>query len=88
MLRKPHTAFGRSGEFTPGGSEFDEVTKALTEEDLLVPWLMAHHAVERGYSVRSQKSLAQNDYRNQNAVFLPLSVVQGSEPSVDWNARD
>ena len=89
VLRKPHTAFGRSGEFTPGGSEFDEVTKALTEEDLLVPWLMAHHAVERGYSVRSQKSLAQNDYRNQTRyfylylLFRVASQVLTGTPEID-----
>ena len=69
VLRKPHTAFGRSGEFTPGGSEFDEVTKALTEDDLLVPWLMARHAMDRGYSIGSKKSLGPNDYRNQTRYF-------------------
>ena len=69
ILGKPHTAFGRSGEFTPGGSEFDEVTKDLTEDDLLVPWLMAQHAEERGYSIGSKRTLAQNDYKNQTRYF-------------------
>ena len=69
ILRKPHTAFGRSGEFTPGGTEFEQAMKDLTEYDLLVPWLMAGHAAERGYSIGSRKSLTQNDYRNQTRYF-------------------
>lgn len=69
ILRKPHTAFGRSGEFTPGGSEFDEAIKDLSEDDLLVPWLMAKHAVDLGYTVRSKKDPTQNDFRNQTRYF-------------------
>lgn len=89
VLRKPHTAFGRSGEFTPGGSEFDEVTKALTEDDLLVPWLMARHAMDRGYSIGSKKSLGQNDYRNQTRyfylymLFRVASQVLTGTPEID-----
>ena len=69
VLRKPHTAFGRSGDFTPGGNEFDDAMKNLSEHDLLVPWLMARHAKERGYSIGSKKSLVQNDHRNQTRYF-------------------
>ena len=89
VLRKPHTAFGRSGEFTPGGSEFDEVTKALTEDDLLVPWLMARHAMDRGYSIGSKKSLGPNDYRNQTRyfylymLFRVASQVLTGTPEID-----
>ncbi|MDP2860086.1 MAG: AIPR family protein, partial [Bacillota bacterium] len=69
VLKKPHTAFGRSGEFTPGGSEFDDATHDLKEDDLLVPWLMARHAEGRGYSIGAKKSLAEDDYRNQTRYF-------------------
>ena len=93
ILRKPHTAFGRSGEFTPGGNEFDETIKDLTEDDLLVPWLMARHAMERGYSVGSKKDLSQNDYRNQTRYFylcmlfrVASDVLSGS-PQVELSNR-
>ena len=93
ILRKPHTAFGRSGEFTPGGNEFDEAMKDLTEDDLLVPWLMARHAMERGYSIGSKKDLTQNDYRNQTRYFylymlfrVASHVLLGS-PHVDPQKR-
>ena len=93
ILRKPHTAFGRSGEFTPGGSEFDEAIKDLTVDDLLVPWLMAKHAMERGYSVGSKKDPTQNDYRNQTRyfylymLFRVASQVLLESPQVDPSKR-
>ena len=93
ILRKPHTAFGRSGEFTPGGSEFDDAIEGLTENDLLVPWLMARHAMERGYSIGSKKDLTQNDYRNQTRYFylymlsrVASQVLSGS-PYVEHSQR-
>ena len=93
ILRKPHTAFGRSGEFTPGGNEFDEAMKDLNEGDLLIPWLMAGHAMERGYSVGSKKVLNQNDYRNQTRYFylfvlfrVASQVISGS-PQVEPSKR-
>jgi hypothetical protein len=93
ILRKPHTAFGRSGEFTPGGSEFDEATTGLTEDDLLVPWLMAGHAKELGYSVGSKKGPSQNDHRNQTRyfylymLFRVASQVLSGSPQIELPAR-
>ena len=93
VLRKPHTAFGRSGEFTPGGNEFDEATKDLTEDDLLVPWLMAGHAKELGYSVGSKKDPSQNDHRNQTRyfylymLFRVASQVLSGSPQLEPSAR-
>ena len=93
ILRKPHTAFGRSGEFTPGGNEFDEVSTGLTEDDLLVPWLMAGHAKELGYSVGSKKGPSQNDHRNQTRyLYLYMlcrvaSQVLSGSPHVEPSAR-
>ena len=93
MLRKPHTAFGRSGEFTPGGNEFDEATKDLAEDDLLVPWLMAGHAKELGYSVGSKKDPSQNDHRNQTRyfylymLFRVASQVLSGSPQLEPSAR-
>ena len=94
ILGKPHTAFGRSGAFTPGGNEFDDVMKDLNEEDLLVPWLMARHAVERGYSIGSKKDLTQKtDYRNQTRyfylymLFRVASQVLCGSPLVDPSRR-
>ncbi len=93
IKRKPHTAFGRSGQFTPGGNEFDEAMKDLTEDDLLIPWLMARHAMERGYSIGSKKTLTQNDYRNQTRYFylymlfrVTSHILLGS-PQVDLPKR-
>ena len=93
LLRKPHTAFGRSGEFTPGGNEFDEATKDLTEDDLLLPWLMAGHAKELGYSVGSKKDPSQNDHRNQTRyfylymLFRVASQVLSGSPQLEPSAR-
>ena len=93
ILRKPHTAFGRSGEFTPGGNEFDEATTGLTEDDLLIPWLMAGHAKELGYSVGSKKGPSQNDHRNQTRyfylymLFRVASQVLSGSPQIEPSAR-
>ena len=93
ILRKPHMAFGRSGEFTPGGNEFDEAMKDITEDDLLIPWLMSRHAMERGYSIGSKKDLTQNDYRNQTRyfylymLFRVASQVLSGSPQVEPSKR-
>ena len=84
---------GGAGEFTPGGTEFDQAMKDLTEYDLLVPWLMAGHAVERGYSIGSKKDLTQNDYRNQTRyfylfmLFRVASQVLSGSPQVEPSQR-
>jgi len=94
VLSKPHTAFGRSGEFTPGGSEFEEATKDLTQDDLLIPWLMARHAMERGYSIGSKKNATLSDYRNQTrylylyVVFRIASQVLNGSQQIDRSSRD
>jgi hypothetical protein len=69
ILAKPHTAFGRSGEFTPGGSEFDNIMLDLTTDDLLVPWMTARYAEGLGYSVGAKWHAATDDHRNQTRYF-------------------
>ncbi|HUF52829.1 MAG TPA: AIPR family protein [Dehalococcoidia bacterium] len=69
-LSRPHTAFGRSGDFTPGGREFDGIMDGLTEDDLLVPWLIARHAEEMGYSVGAKWHATGDDHRNQTRYFF------------------
>lgn len=70
VLGKPHTAFGRSINFTPGGREFDEIMDGLTPDDLLVPWLVAQDAGALGYSKGAKWDAGADDHRNQTRYFF------------------
>jgi hypothetical protein len=55
ILGKPHDAFGRSGDFMPGGEKFDLITN-LSVDDLFVPWMIARQAKEMlGYTTSTQR---------------------------------
>lgn len=70
VLGKPHTAFGRSGQFAPEGDEFNRTMEGITVDDLLVPWLMAQQAVELGYSAGAKRAISSHDeHRNQTRYF-------------------
>ncbi len=50
VLGKPQDAFGRSGEFAPGGLEFEGFVNKLSADSLFIPWKIAQHAQELGYA--------------------------------------
>lgn len=56
VLGKPYTTFGRSGDFTPGGKEFDNTIDELTADDLLIPWLIARYARNLGYTAIARRN--------------------------------
>ena len=93
VLGQPHTAFGRSGDFTPGGREFDIVMDGLTADDLFIPWLVARDAAERGYSVGAKLHVSGDDHRNQTRYFFAymffrvVSTVFHDTPDVDTATR-
>ena len=71
VMGKPHVAFGHSGDFTPGGKEFDLLISDLRPDDLLVPWLIAQQATELGYSLGAKHgSGAGDDHRSQTRYFF------------------
>ncbi len=87
VLGKPHIAFGHSGEFMPGGREFEEVVKDLQPDDVFVPWIIAQHARELGYTAIAQRNpVPGTSHRGQTRyLFLFLffrllreEVVKGS----------
>lgn len=93
VLGKPHTAFGRSGDFTPGGRVFDDVMQDLSADDLIVPWLIAQDAWRLGYSVGAKWGATGEDHRNQTRYFFlyvffrtASEVLRGS-PKLDSAAR-
>lgn len=93
VLGHPHTAFGRSGDFTPGGREFDEIMEGLTSDDLLVPWIIAKHAEQKGYSVGARWHATAEDHRNQTRYFflycffrIAAQLVRGT-PTLDHGTR-
>lgn len=69
ILGRPHIAFGRSGDFTPGGREFDKIDD-LQADDLLVPWLIAQDGAALGYSVGAKHGSTGEDHRNQTRYFF------------------
>jgi hypothetical protein len=93
VLGKPHTAFGRSSDFTPGGREFDTVMDGLTADDLFIPWLVAGDAADRGYSVGAKWHVTGDDHRNQTRYFFAyvffrvVSHVLRDTPEVDLATR-
>lgn len=93
IYAKPHTAFGRSGDFTPGGREFDTVMDGLTADDLLVPWLIAADAEGLGYSVGAKWHATGDDHRNQTRYFFAYmffrvcSDILRDTPEVDLATR-
>jgi len=61
MLGKPHDAFGRSGDFMPGGEKFEEMVKTLTVDDLFIPWIIAGQAKEKlGYTTYNPRNAKPN----------------------------
>lgn len=95
MRGKPHVAFGRSGDFTPGGAEFDEVIKNLYADDLLYPWLVAQDAQhgDLHYSVGAKWYAGGDDHQNQTRYFflylfyrVAHEVLLGS-PMIDAASR-
>lgn len=55
ILGKPHDAFGRSGDFMPGGDNFNLITN-LSVDDLFIPWLIGEQAkVMLGYTTSTQR---------------------------------
>lgn len=73
VLGKPNEAFGRSGDFMPGGEKFDEVAKDLTAQDLLVPWLVASAAKEHfGYTAQAKHHPAPDTEHRSQTRFLFL----------------
>lgn len=94
VLGKPHTAFGRSGDFTAGGREFDTVMDGLTSDDLFVPWLVARDAEALGYSVGAKHHTTSDDHRNQTRYFFAyiffrvLSHVLRDTPEMDLATRN
>ncbi len=80
VLSKPYTAFGRSGDFMPGGREFEEVIKDLQADDVFVPWMIAQHARELGYTALAQRNpLPGTAHRGQTRylfLFLFFRLMQ------------
>ena len=81
VLGKPTTAFGRSGEFTPGGDEFERATNGITVDDLILPWLMAQEAIDLGYSAGAKRTLdpTEDDHRNQTRYFFLFILFKLSQ---------
>jgi hypothetical protein len=50
VLGKPQDAFGRSGDFAPGGQKFEGLVNELTADSLFVPWMIAQQAQGIGYT--------------------------------------
>lgn len=75
VLGRPNDAFGRSGDFMPGGEKFDELAKDLTADDLFIPWLVASAARDLlGYTALSKRNpLPGTEHRAQTRfLFLYL----------------
>ena len=75
VLGKAHDSFGRSGDFMPGGREFDATVKDLEANDLFVPWMIALQAREKlGYTTLAQRNPQQGtEHRGQTRyLFLYL----------------
>ncbi|HJT56375.1 MAG TPA: AIPR family protein, partial [Ktedonobacteraceae bacterium] len=73
ILGRPNDAFGRSGDFMPGGEKFDEVAKNLTADDLLVPWLVASTAKEAlGYTAQARHNPRPGTEHRAQTRFLFL----------------
>src|SRR5258708_9275710 len=50
VLGKPQEAFGQSGEFAPGGKEFEGFVNKLNADSLFIPWKVAQRAQLLGYT--------------------------------------
>ncbi len=93
IYRKPHTVFGHSGDFTPGGPEFDAVMDGLRADDLRAPWLIAQDAAQLGYSIGTKWYDQGEDHRSQTRYFFLFvffriaSDVLYDTPNVDMTAR-
>ncbi len=73
MLGRPNDAFGRSGDFMPGGERFEEVAKNLTADDLLIPWLVANSAKETlGYTAQARRNPEPGTEHRAQTRFLFL----------------
>lgn len=87
MLGRPNDAFGRSGDFMPGGERFEEVAKNLTADDLLIPWLVANSAKEAlGYTAQARRNPEPGtEHRAQTRfLFLYCSSCLFGTPSTSW----
>jgi hypothetical protein len=73
ILGRPNDAFGRSGDFMPGGERFDEVARDLTADDLLIPWLVANAAKEfLGYTAQARRNPEPGTEHRSQTRFLFL----------------
>lgn len=97
MLGKPNDAFGRSGDFMPGGEKFDDVAKDLTAQDLLVPWLVASAARELlGYTAQAKHNPAPGTEHRAQTRFLFLylffmltrNALAIMQPNTDFSRQD
>jgi hypothetical protein len=71
LLGKPYLTFGHSGDFTPGGREFDETVKDIEADDLLIPWMIAAQARELGYTAIAQRNpKPETAHRGQTRYFF------------------
>ena len=70
ILGRPHSTFGHSQSFTPGGNQYDAIVNDLKADDLLVPWLIAGQAVQLGYTKAAQnKASPDSEHRAQTRYF-------------------
>ena len=94
VFGKPHIAFGRSGDFTPEGKEFDAVMGGIIPNDLLVPWIVARDAQDMGYSVGAKRNQPLDDHRNQTRFlflyyfFRVAARVLLDMPKVEMDKRE
>ncbi len=73
VLGRPNDAFGRSGDFMPGGEKFDEVSKDFIANDLLIPWLVGGAAREAlGYTAQARRNPPPGTEHRAQTRFLFL----------------
>lgn len=74
VLGKPHLAFGHSGEFAPGGSEFEKIVEKLTADDLFIPWMIAKQGERLGYVVKAPRAISTEAKHRVQTRYLFLFI--------------
>jgi hypothetical protein len=74
ILGKPHLAFGHSGDFAPGGTEFEKFVEELTADDLFVPWMIAKQGERWGYAAKAQREASPETKHQIQTRYLFLYI--------------